>query len=215
MAAPPAPPPQPSPPGAPREPRAPAKGTFALGFSGAGLSGSVSDNYGATSNWFGDFFQVDLEGGFRPNPSWTLLLQLNLGGGDVGGPLRDYCKLQGLDSCVSSTARIGVAARYAFTPRARNTPWVSVGLGREATGVVLKGPAGTSTLTFAGWEWLKLAAGWDLRLSHWFGLGAFVGYSLGTYGSVSGDGPYLVATDLGAGKTHGWWMLGVRTVLFP
>jgi hypothetical protein len=175
----------------------------------------VSENYGAMSDWWAGFVLVDLEGGVRLNPSWTLLMQVDLGGGDVAGPLHDYCSSQGLD-CVGASAKIGVAARYAFTPRARNTPWVSFGLGREGTTVSLKGPAGTEDIAFGGWEWLKLGAGWDLRFNHWFGLGAFVGYSLGTYGSVSASGPgYLIPTDLGAGKTHSTWMLGVRTVLFP
>lgn len=213
MAAPPAPPAaQPVP---FEEANAPAGATFALGLSGAGLSGSVSDSYGSTSNWFGGFGQLDLEGGVRVTPAWTLLLQLDLGAGGTGGPLGDYCSAHGLE-CAAGTVRFGVAARYAFTPFARSTPWISLGLGREGTAVSLKGPSGTESVGFGGWEWLKLGLGWDLRFSRQFGLGAFLGYALGSYATLSSSGPgYLMPAELGSSRTHAWWMVGARAILFP
>ncbi len=222
QAAPPAypPPPMAAPPAEP-QPAAlppqntPASVTFALGLSGAWISGSVSENYGSASDWFGGFGQIDLEGGVRVTPATTLLLQIDFGAGAPTGGLKQFCDSFSFD-CTTGVARIGVAARYAFTPVAASTPWVSAGLGTVGTSVVVKGPGGTETLSFGGWEWLKLGAGWDLRLNRTFGLGAFMGFSFGTFGSVSASGPAnFPPPDLGGSRTHTWFTLGARAVLFP
>ncbi|HEX9240989.1 MAG TPA: hypothetical protein VF875_00970 [Anaeromyxobacter sp.] len=199
----------------PRDPNAPAGVTFSAGLSGAGTSGDVSENYRSTSDYWSSFTELNLEGGVRLNPATTLLLRIDFGGGDVAGILKEDCAALGLE-CGAATFKLGVGVRYAFTPTGKSTPWVSAGLGREGTGFSAKGPAGTETVAFGGWEWLKLGAGWDLRFSRSFGLGAFAGFSLGSYGSVSASGPgYLIPGDLGASRTHTWLQLGLRAILFP
>jgi hypothetical protein len=198
-----------------RDPMAPASMTLALGGSGAGTSGSVSEKYGSTSKFWSGFGQLDLEAGVRVTPATTLLLQVDLGGGDAAGGLKSDCAAGRLD-CSAATFRIGVAARYAFMPMAKHTPWVSAGIGREGTGVTVKGPQGDETIAFGGWEWLKLGAGWDLRFSRSFGLGAFAGFSLGTYNAVSASGTsYFIPGDLGGSRTHTWFQVGARAILFP
>ena len=81
---------------------------------------------------------------------------------------------------------------------------------------MIDGPGGTQYLAFNGWEVLRLGGGWDLRFSRWFGLGAFTGASLGTYGNVTSDGPhYFDPGAFGSQRLHVWLQLGVRAILFP
>jgi hypothetical protein len=134
----------------------------------------------------------------------------------VAGKAKDLCDATGLD-CTAATFKIGIGARYAFAPFARNTPWISAVIAREGTGLTLKGPGGDESIAFGGWEWLRLGAGWDWRFNRTFGLGAFTSFSLATYNGIStnNNGMYVVAGDLGGGKTHTWFVLGVRAILFP
>ena len=201
--------------GPPRDSMAPGSMTLAMGLSGAATSGAVSEAYGATSDYWGGFGLLDLEVGVRATPALVLLLQADLGFGGTAGTVKDACIFVGAD-CLASTFHIGVAARYAFTPAGRNTPWVSLGIGRETTGISVKGKNDTETIAFSGWEWLKLGAGWDWRFSRSFGLGAFLGLAFGTYNSVATTGPgYVAMPDLGGGRTHSTFQLGVRAVVFP
>jgi hypothetical protein len=212
------PPPQaypPAQPAAPRDPMMPASLTLAIGGSGAAVSGSVSENYGSTSDLLSGFGQLDLEAGVRVTPAATVLLQIDIGGGDVSGEFKRQCQAHGYD-CTAATVRLGVAGRYSFMPAWKHTPWVSIGIGREGTAIGVKGLYGTETIAFGGWEWLKLGAGWDLRFSRSFGLGAFVGYSFASYNSVSAsDYTYVIPSNLGASRTHNWFQLGLRAILFP
>ena len=194
---------------------APAGGTFALGVSWARPTGNVSGRYGSVADYWSDFLQLDAEGGVRVTPATTVLLQADLGGADAGGGIENLCRTYGY-ACRGTTFRVGVAARYAFTPTARSTPWISAGIGREDTTVDVKGPAGTQTFWFGGWEWLKLGAGWDARLSRTFGAGAFASFSVGGYRTLALEGPAnLTAAQLGATRAHGWLELGLRGILFP
>jgi hypothetical protein len=194
----------------------PASLTLAIGGSGASTSGSVSEGYRNTSDYWSGFGQLDLEAGVRVTPAATVLLQVDIGGADTAGRFKRACNTQGLD-CTAATVRIGVAGRYAFMPAGKHTPWVSLGIGREGTALGVKGPFGKETIAFGGWEWLKLGAGWDLRFSRSFGLGAFIGYSFASYNSVSasGDYPYFIAGDLGGSRSHTWFQVGLRAILFP
>jgi hypothetical protein len=175
----------------------------------------VGGTAGRTDDWWTGFTLFQLEAGLRVNPATTVLLYLDGGGGDVPRSLLDACNARGYD-CGAGSARIGLSVRYAFTPFANATPWISAGTGYESTGVMIKGPAGTEDIAFNGWEALKLGAGYDLRLARWFGLGAFAGFSLATYSKVAVDGPvYLEPGSLGGQRLHVWGQLGVRAILFP
>jgi hypothetical protein len=216
-------PPQPAAPAEyerPRDPMLPATLTLAVGGSGAASSGSVSERYGSTSNNWSGFGQLDLEAGVRVTPAATVLAQLDIGVADVSGDIKRQCEANRFD-CTVATVRIGVAGRYAFMPTGRHTPWVSVGIGREGTAIGVKSPWGNETIAFGGWEWLKLGAGWDLRFSRSFGLGAFVGYSFASYNSMSASGeanlmPGIdIPRNLGGSRTHTWFQLGLRAILFP
>jgi hypothetical protein len=205
----PAPPPPPPPPGSPRA------FTFSLGMGGAYTTGSMGENLGRTGDWWPGFVLFQLEAGVRVSPPLTLLLYLDGGGGDVSRRLRAVCSAQALD-CGAGSLRIGVMARHAFTPFAPRTAWVAAGTGFESTGLMVKGPAGDETLSFDGWEALKLGAGIDFRGSGAFGVGFFAGVSLSTYSKVTVDGPgYFAPSELGSQRLHTWFQLGAKLILFP
>ncbi len=199
----------------PTDAAAPLRFTLSLGTGGAFTAGDVGSRAGSTSSWWPGFTLFQVEAGFRTGQRWTTLIYLDGGGGDAAGSLRRECRAQGYD-CGAGSARLGVMERYTFAPAARRTPWVAIGTGRESTGVLVKGAAGTQRIAFNGWEALKLAAGYDFRFNRWFGLGLFAGTSIASYGNVSVSGPmYEPAPDLGARRVHAWFQLGGRAILFP
>jgi hypothetical protein len=205
----------PPPPPAPPPPGSPLALTFSLGTGGAYTAGPVGGNLGHTSDWWPGFMLFQLEAGFRPSPSLTLLLYLDGGGGDAARDVRAACATNGLD-CGAGSARIGVMARHAFTPTAPRTAWLGVGTGFESTGLMIDGPSGEERISFDGWEALRLAAGVDFRSSTTFGVGFFAGVSFATYGKAKVEGPaYIPASDLGTQRLHTWFQLGGRLILFP
>jgi hypothetical protein len=200
-------------------PGGPGLFTLSLGLGGAYTSGDVGGTMGRTDDWWPGFTLFQLEAGMRVTPATTVLLYLDGGGGDAAKGLRDECAARRYD-CGTGSVRFGLSVRYAFTPFGPATPWVSAGTGWESTGLTIDGPAGSETIAFEGWEALKLGAGYDLRLTRWFGLGAFAGFSLATYSSVRVDGPdapylYLDPGSLGGQRLHVWGQLGVKAILFP
>lgn len=211
--------------GPPRDPLAPAAATFSLGFAAAASGGRMSDHFGATSDWWGSAPMLDvyLDGGMRVTPHLALVLSVDVALGDGSQKVRDWCAARQL-TCGVAAGRISLQARYALTPAARRTVWLAAGTGIELSDLTLE-PSGTGysmtesarqTLTFTGWEFLKLGAGWDLRIRRGIGLGVFAYGSAATYSKVTSDGPrYAVPETLGGRKVHFWFVAGARVVLFP
>ncbi|MGC4064078.1 MAG: hypothetical protein QM784_05445 [Polyangiaceae bacterium] len=62
-----------------------------------------------------------------------------------------------------------------------------------------------------GFEFLNLQGGADFKLSPAFGLGPFVSFSLGQYGTMNQKGPGIDSSDSIDNKAfHEWLTLGVR-----
>ncbi len=195
--------------------RAPFPFTASLGLGAAGTTGQVGSVAGKTSDWWNGFALIQAEAGFRIAQRWTTLVYLDGGGGDVADPILSDCRAQGYD-CGAGSVRVGVMERYTFAPTAPRTPWLAIGTGYESTGVMVKGTSGTQYIAFQGWEALKLAGGYDFRLSRWFGLGLFAGASVASYQSVHVDGPrYRPEPVLGEQRYHYWFQVGGRAILFP
>jgi hypothetical protein len=153
---------------------------------------------------------ADLGLGGKINESWYLGAYAGLAAGGAGS--------FGCDGCAAGSARLGIEARYSFAPAARWNPWVGYGLGFEALSV------GTNdngeSIGRSGFELARLTGGVDARLVKGFGLGPYVGLSLGEYTSESttNDSSNISATTSSpiANKSlHGWLTLGVRFVIFP
>ncbi len=121
--------------------------------------------------------------------------------------------------CSAYTLRIGVEARYYFSPDATLDPWLSYGIGYEAaTQSIDDRPQNRAEETTAGGiEFARLGVGFDWRASRVFGLGPLVEIAAGQYthtrtevnGVETFDGP------IDDRALHGWATIGFRGVFFP
>lgn len=154
---------------------------------------------------------IGLEAGLRLVPSFVLGAFLDMGFGDSGSVLRDYCARYGT-TCSTVDVRLGLMARYVFTPLARQTGWIGVGVSTD----VLTAAAGDSNLAtpaYGGFEPLRLSVGYDLRGSSQVGLGLFATAAFGRYTDVDdGGGSY---EPIASKTSHTWIQGGVRFILFP
>jgi outer membrane protein W len=105
--------------------------------------------------------------------------------------------------CSASQLRFGVQGQYHISPAEKLDPWFGLGIGYEKMSVKAGGDDGS----ISGMEYLNLQAGLDYKLSPAFGLGPFLSFSLGQYGSASSGG---VSADIPETAMHQWLTLGVR-----
>jgi hypothetical protein len=153
---------------------------------------------------------VGLEGGLRLARHYVLGAFLDFAGGSPGPELRGWCAARGL-SCDTADVKLGIMGRYAFTPEARQTPWLGLGL---AFDVLMSTAANTEdTPSYGGGELLRFSAGWDYRGSGQIGLGFFGTFSTSRYPNVDNGPGGIVSID--HRTRHTWLELGVRGILFP
>ncbi len=206
----PVPPPAPAPwrqPGS----RAPAPFMLALGLGVAVPGGNAEPGY-TMSDVYRPQFLFELEGGLRFTP-WVMgSLFLDVGVGDAGDFYRADCRAQGGNDCTAVTARFGVQLRYAFTPYAPSTPWISIGTAAEAGTISYDSWSSAYDTTYTGWEVLRLGAGVDFRATPTAGWGLFVNAGFGRYSEVDYQG---VTYDIPSTRLHTWVQGGVRLILFP
>ena len=119
-------------------------------------------------------------------------------------------------TCVGVGVRIGAEIQYHILPAGALNPWLGYGLGYEAAGYGMSYPGYDETASASGFEFAHFMAGLDIRLSHGFGLGPFVDFSMGTYSKVD-DKVNGVTSSESIDRTagHQWLTLGVRGVVFP
>lgn len=121
--------------------------------------------------------------------------------------------------CSAHSLRIGVEARYYFSPAETLDPWISYGLGFEAaTQSINDRPQRRSEETTAsGIEFARLGFGFDWRAGRVFGLGPLVEVAAGQYTrtrtEVNGVETFDGAIEDRA--IHGWVTIGMRGVFFP
>lgn len=151
-----------------------------------------------------------LEAGLRLTPRFLVGGFLDVAFGQAGPDLDAWCEGGGF-SCDTSDVKMGLMARYAFTPAASSTPWIGAGLAYDV--VMALSDATDQTPSYGGGELLRLSAGWDLRLSRAIGLGAFVTGSTSRYPDVDRGNGDIVPIETRA--RHTWLQIGVRGILFP
>jgi hypothetical protein len=152
---------------------------------------------------------LGLEAGLRLTPKFLVGGSLDMAFGRPGPALEAWCGGWGM-TCDTADVKLGLMARYAFTPAASSTPWVGVGVAFDV--LMALSDATEQTPSYGGGE-PRLSAGWDLRLNRTIGVGAFVTASTSRYPDVDrGDGE-IVPIDRRA--RHTWLQLGVRGILFP
>ncbi|HSN92477.1 MAG TPA: outer membrane beta-barrel protein [Anaeromyxobacteraceae bacterium] len=145
-------------------------------------------------------FEIDLNYKFMKNLSVGAYFSYAYG--MVGGTTKDACDAFNLD-CSASGMRLGVQLAYDFSPGASFDPWVGLGFGYEWATVSMD----IVDVTATGLEFASLQVGADWAMAKGFGLGPFVSWSFGQYGSAD-DGTGSV--DIVNKGTHQLVQIGVR-----
>ena len=154
-------------------------------------------------------FIVDIGGKFIP--------ELFLGGyfglafGGVGGATQRACDATST-SCAAVGVHLGIELQYQILPAGMVDPWIGYGLGIESLAVTGAAAGTTDSIGYGGFEFARLMAGVDFRVTRVFGVGPFVDLSMATYSSES-LGSQSRSIDNTA--THEWLTLGARFVFFP
>jgi hypothetical protein len=209
--------------GAPPQPGSPAVAgmrpmlvTLSLGVARSYPGGSVAAHQ-PMNDLTSPMGTVRLDAGLRLRPKLMLALVVDMsGGGTPGAAWRARCSAAGVD-CTVASARIGLDARYVFTPVARTTWWAGAGLGVEGTELRNEDSRVKEDFMpkYSGGLFPRLSAGWDSRMNPYFGWGFYGGISFGTFTKVamgeSTDWRSIPGDEAG----HTWLDLGVRIIAFP
>jgi outer membrane protein W len=117
--------------------------------------------------------------------------------------------------------RFGVQGQYGFAPDAKFAPWVGLGVGYEIVNTTFTQAGEDSTVGLKGWEFMNLQAGADYMVSKSVGIGPFLSFSLGRYGTGSAEGPAFPVTPgepteggIAKKEFHEWLVLGVRGAFY-
>lgn len=154
-------------------------------------------------------FIVDI--GAKVIPELFLGGYFGLAFGGAGGATQRACDLAGT-SCASVGIHLGVELQYQIRPAAVVDPWIGYGLGVESL-AVSEARGGTSdSIGYGGFEFARLMAGVDFRVTRVFGVGPFVDLSMAQYSSVNVRSQ---STSIENTATHEWLTLGARFVFFP
>jgi hypothetical protein len=150
---------------------------------------------------------IQLDANYKINKDMAAGLYFSYGFGQIGGQLKDSCT--GV-TCSASAIRVGAQGNYTFNSVASPlVPWAGVFLGYEQAKVSLSGGA-SGDFTLSGYE-LGVQVGGDYKVTPQFGVGPFIGLSLGQYTSLSASGDAGPAPSIDT-KMHEWFTIGVRGV---
>jgi outer membrane protein len=127
------------------------------------------------------------------------------------------CALTGA-SCSGNDIQAGVDLQYHF-PRASYDPWVGVGVGYEWLNTSLSASGQSGGIQIAGWQFLNLQVGCDLKVGSNVSVGPFAMLSVGVYDYASTSGalpPAVLGQEYDIREGHGyealheWLTFGVR-----
>jgi hypothetical protein len=193
----------------------PEPSTFMLA-AGLGVASPVGDAASglAMSDLTNPQVLVGFEFGFRLTPAWMASAVFDMALGHAGSRSQDLCHAAGY-SCDTFTGSVGAQLRYTLTPLASTTGWIGVGSAWEFTEVSSSSRSSDAKLvSFNGWQYLRLSAGWDLRDMHYYraAFGVFGTVALCQYDSAK---DVAGTHQLSSATTHAWIQLGLRLVLGP
>lgn len=185
--------------------QAPAVSGFSLGARvGYGIPMGDADATFTQSDLVSGMVPLQLDVGYRFNPSWQLGLYFQYGFASVADA---YCVgLQGANSCSGSNVRFGAQVLYTFAGEGFS-PWIGLGLGFEWQNITLDYGILTADAQLSGFEFLILQVGGDWKVSPTFKMGPFVSFSLGSYDTYSLAG---VSGSIASTGTHEWLQLGLK-----
>lgn len=157
---------------------------------------------------------IDIGGKVSKNVFLGGYLGLSFGG--AGGDAADTCDALNA-SCASAGFRFGAQVHYQFQPAEKMNPWIGYGIGFESLAFVQSRNDQEAALGVGGFEFAHLMAGLDFRLSHGFGIGPFVDFSMGSYSrfTFEADGLPDADGDIDETALHEWLMVGARFVILP
>jgi len=182
---------------------------YAIPTGNGGAAAPMSDTWGGAIP-----LGIDALYRFTPNLSAGVFFQWNPAFAASGFCAREFGATA---TCSGSDMRVGILVAYAFLPQGSFNPWVSLGTGWEWTNMSAKLPGGTAGATFSGWEYLNLQAGVDFPLARIFAIGPYIGYSGGTFTSMTGTGNNsgmgTVTIESANRAFHGWLQFGVKGTL--
>lgn len=122
-------------------------------------------------------------------------------------------------SCSASDVRVGAAVVVRLLPGARLDPWLAAGAGVEVLNVAGRDPS-SATPSRTQWSWAgvelpSLAAGVDLALSSYLGVGPWASLSFARYTSDSAkaEGSETVSGAVRGRSVHRWLAGGLQATL--
>ncbi len=120
-------------------------------------------------------------------------------------------------SCSATSVRLGVEARYTFTPAEHMSGWVGYGFGYTFGSQTISDAGRYSeTSTAQGLELARLTGGLDFRVKRGFGLGPFALVSIGRYTRERTTINTVVSSsEITDPAVHAWLSIGLRMVVFP
>jgi hypothetical protein len=164
--------------------------------------------------------------GLHFSEHFTVGMYLSYGSGISSDELGRACdsaeaeaEAVGVDlSCSSSDVRLGAQFLFHILPAQLVDPWVGVGTGWEwfsfTQRISAGGESASGTFTVSGWEMFNLQAGVDFKLADRMGLGPFVSFSNGSFGSVKTSCENTTCNeqsdDITNTASHQWLMFGAK-----
>jgi hypothetical protein len=165
------------------------------------------------SNVFSGMIPIQVDAGYRFTPNMMVgaffqygIAMLNTGNGSAFAG----CSQSGV-SCSGSDMMFGAQFHYHLMPDQTIDPWAGVGIGYEiATANVSQGSVSGSQ-TLSGFQFFNLQIGGDYKVMPNLGIGPFVMFSLGSYGSCNASSGGQSASCPGyQSGTHEWLTIGIR-----
>ena len=189
---------------------------FPFGSATGARGDSLSNRYG----WQWLPFEVGL--GAKLTDELYLGPYLNVGVGGEGSDLRTESRCEAGDdviddvSCSAVSVRMGIEARYTFTPAEQMSGWLGYGFGYTVGSQTISDEGKYSeTSTSRGLELARLTGGLDFRLTRGFGLGPYAMASIGRYSTLRTEirNTETATRDINDPAVHVWVGLGLRMVI--
>jgi outer membrane protein W len=179
--------------------------------------GSVDKNSDGSSEKMSDGvsgqFPIWLDLGYMVTPNVMLGLYGQYAFGSLAGEIKAACDqdAQFGVSCSESDIRFGVQGQYHILPTEKVDPWLGLGVGYEMMKISVSGAGQDGSVTLKGFEFANLQGGVDFKPLPNLGVGPFVSFSFGQYGSSSSDGAAAsLNQDITNKAIHEWLTFGVR-----
>lgn len=165
------------------------------------------------SETFEDQLSLGVELGVRTTPHLYVGLLAEGGMGDSGPAYGNGGCGSGMGCDEGAwSGRFGLLLRYHLAPYAPVDPWIGYGVAFSGAWASGRDQFGTYDRTFTGFEFAKLSAGLDLKLSRTTALGVYTEWTSGVFTELTDRSNGLVVADghLHDTSVHHWFTVGPR-----